>query len=134
MKQISEIISGQLPISRGNTYIKRVLSIYTSLFRHKYGFYPQLPIGRFGKALKGLIRTHTELQIAALLIVFFEWQGMDGANSFERDKLLKVTHNFGWFFGGINTYQAYLVNVFGLKLDDEEAVREFVAKNMLAIK
>ena len=134
MKSTAEIIAGQLPIIRGNTYIKRVLSIYTDLFRHKYGFYPNLPIGRFGKALKLLIKTHTELQIAALLVVFFEWQGMDGSDSFERDRLLKVTHNMGWFFNSVNKYQAYLQNVFGLDFNNEEVVKEFVAKNMLAIK
>jgi hypothetical protein len=129
-----ETVSGQLPINRGKNYIQRVLSIYTSLFRDKYGFHPQLPIGRFGKALKTLIKTHTELQIAALLIVFFEWQGMDGSDSFERDKLLKVTHNHGWFFSSVNKYEAYLRNVFGLKFDDEEEVRNFVSTNMNAIK
>ena len=134
MKSISEIISGQLPIVRGNTYIKRVLSIYTDLFRHKYGFYPQLPIGRFGKSLKVLIRTHTELQIAAMLITFFNWQGMDGGDAFERDKLLKVTHNMGWFFNSVNKYEAFLRNVYFLKMDDEEEVKKFVATNMMSIK
>lgn len=131
---MAEPTLGQLPVTRGNTYIKRILSIYTDLFRHKYGFYPQLPIARFGKALKLLIETHTELQIAALLIVFFEWQGMDGADAFERDKLLKVTHNMGWFFNSTNKYEAYIRNVFGLKFDEEEEVKKFVATNMMSIK
>ena len=134
MKKEIEILPGQLPMIRGNNYIKRVLSIYTDNFRAKYGFYPQLPIGRFGAALKKLITTHTELQIAALLITFFNWQGMDGGDNFERDKLLKVTHNMGWFFSATNKYEAYLRNVFGLKFDDENEVRNFVATNMTAIK
>ena len=129
-----EIKPGQLPSNRGNTYIKRVLSIYTDLFRYTYGFYPQLPIGRFGKSLKNIIDSFTEFQIAALLIVFFNWQGMNGNDSFERDKLLKVTHNFGWFFSSINQYRAYIQNVFGLDFNDEEKVREFVIKSMLEIK
>lgn len=134
MKKEIEKLPGQLPISRGSNYIKRVLSIYCDLFRNKYGFYPQLPIGRFGKSLKNLIKTHTELQIAALLIVFFEWCGMDGNDKFEKDKLLKVTHNFGWFFASINIYQAYIINVFGLDFNNEEKVKEFVSENMLALK
>ncbi len=123
-----------LPLSRGNTYIKRVLSIYTDLFRHKYGFYPQLPIGRFGKSLKVLMKDKTEMQVAALLVTFFNWAGMDGNDDFERDKLLKVTHNNGWFFNSVNKYEAYLRNVFGLNLDDEDTVRQFVSLNMMAIK
>lgn|SRR3990167_5721983 len=134
MKKETKILPGQLPLIRGTTYIIRVLSIYTDLFRHKYGFYPQLPMGRFGKALKVLINTHTELQIAALLITFFNWQGMDGNDEFEKNNLLKVTHNIFWFFNSTNKYQAYLQNVFGLDLNDEDKVREFVSQNMLSLK
>ena len=134
MKKDIEIKPGQLPSTRGDTYIKRVLSIYTDLFRHTYGFYPQLPIGRFGKSLKTIIDSFTEFQIAALLIVFFNWNGMNGNDSFEKDRLLSVTHNFGWFFASINKYQAYIQNVFGLDFNDEDKVKEFVIKNMLAIK
>lgn len=123
-----------LPESRGKTYIIRIISIYTDLFRHKYGFHPQLPIARFGKAIKVLHSTHTELQIAALLIIFFEWAGMDGRDDWEKESLIKVTHNMGWFFNSVNKYEAYLRNVFGLNLDNEEGVREFVANGMNSIK
>ncbi len=122
-----------LPLTRGKTYILRVLSIYTDLFRYTYRFYPQLPIGRFGKALKVLMGSHTELQIAALLIVFFNWRGMDGNDTFEIQNLQKVTHNFGWFFSSVNKYEAYLRNIYGLDMDNEEDVRDFVSKNMVAI-
>ena len=122
-----------LPITRGKTYINRVVSIYTDLFRKKYGFYPTLPIARFGKSIKDLRVSKTEMQIAALIIVFFNWRGMTDNDSFEEQKLLKVTHNFGWFFSSINQYQAYLQNVYGLDLENKEAVRDFVAKNMVAL-
>lgn len=118
---------GQLPIGRGSTYILRVLSIYRDLFRQKYGFEPQVNIGRFGKSLKELMQTKTELQVAALLIVFFNWQGMTGNDPQEAEKLLKATHNPSWFFSTVTTYEAYLRNVQGLLLDDELKVKEFVA-------
>lgn len=123
-----------LPEVRGKTYIMRVLSIYTDLFRHKYGFYPQLPIGRFGKALKVLHVTHTELQIAALLIIFFDWSGVDGNDDWEKQSLIKVTHNMGWFFNSVNKYEAYLRNVIALDMDNEEEVRKFVGLNMSNLK
>lgn len=126
--------TGQLPSSRGKTYIIRILSVYTDLFRHKYGFHPTLPISRFGASLKKLITTHTELQISALLIVFFDWCGMDGLDTFERDKLTKVTHNMGWFFYNINQYEAYVRNVYKLDFDNEDEVKSFVSKNMLELK
>lgn len=121
-----------LPESRGKTYIIRIASIYIDLFRHKYGFVPQISYGRFGRSLKKLMKTHTELQISALLIVFFEWKGMDGNSFFESQKLLNANHNPQWFFSTINTYEAYLRNVFGLNMDNEDDVRKFVANYMLS--
>ena len=77
---------------------------------------------------------HTELQVAALLIVFFNWKGMDGNDSFAYQKLLNANHNPQWFFSTVNTYESYLRNVFGLEMDDEDKVKSFVAQNLLAIK
>ncbi len=125
--------SGQLPLNRGKTYILRVLSIYNDLFKSKYGFKPSIPIPRFGKALKELLKTKTELQISAMLIVFFDWAGMTGDDNFIRQKLIDSGHNFSWFFSTVNQYEVYLRNVYRLDLDSENDVREFVSKNILAI-
>lgn len=122
-----------LPESRGKTYITRVLSIYVDLFRNKYGFVPQIAFAKWGMMLKRLMESHTELQISAMLIVFFNWQGMDGGSDFERDKLIEAGHPFGWFFNNPNVYEIYLRNVFKLEMDDEEKVKEFVAKSMLEL-
>lgn len=127
------LISGQLPINRGKTYILRVLSVYSDLFKNKYGFKPTVPIPRFGKSLKELLKTKTELQVSAMMIVFFDWAGLDGNDNFAKQKLLDAGHNFSWFFSTVNQYEAYLRNVYGLDLDNEELVREFVGKNMVAI-
>jgi hypothetical protein len=134
MKKQIEIQSGQLPLVRGKTYIIRILSIYNDLFRQKYGFRPTLSIGKFGIMLKRLTKSHTELQIASLMIVFFNWKGIDGNDDFEEKKLLQVTHNSGWFFNSIDKYKAYLINVFRLDFNNEDEVRKFVSDYMLSIK
>lgn len=122
-----------LPESRGSTYIVRVVSVYRDLFKSKYGFYPTISFGKFGKLLKTLIETHTELQIAAMMIVFFDWAGMDGNDDFMQAKLVNATHSFGWFFSTTNQYEAYLRNVQHLQMDNEDEVRVFVAKSLLAL-
>lgn len=122
-----------LPESRGKTYIIRILSVYRDLFKDKYGFHPSVSMGKFGKLCKTLIETHTELQIAAMLIVFFDWAGMDGSDDFTREKLTNATHSFGWFFSTTNQYEAFLRNVQHLNMDVQEDVREFVAKNLLQL-
>lgn len=119
-----------LPESRGKTYILRILSVYGDLFKAKYGFYPKVSIGRFGKQLKSLMETHSELQIAAMLIVFFDWAGMQGDDDFTRQKLVDAGHSIGWFFSTTNVYEIYLRNVFGLEFDNEEKVRHFVEENL----
>lgn len=128
------LVSGQLPDIRGKTYITRVLSVYQDLFRNKYQASATVPIPRFAKALKQLLCTHTELQIASLLICFFNWHGMSGSDTSEHEKLLKATFNPFWFFSSITQYEIYLRNVFGLEFDNEEKVRVFVAKTLLELK
>lgn len=122
-----------LPESRGKNYIVRIMSVYSDLFKDKYGFKPVIPFGRVGKLLKTLIETHTEIQIAAMLIVFFDWAGMDGGSDFDREKLINAAHSFGWFYGSINQYEIYLRNIQNLNMDSEDDVREFVARSLLAL-
>jgi len=127
MTKQEEIKIGQLPIHRGKTYILRVLSIYNDLFRYKYGFAPQVNIGRFGKEI---ILDRTEIQISALMIIFFDWAGMSGESDFDRSKLVTATHPFAWFFSTMNQYEAYARNVLKLDFDNEEEVRNFVGENI----
>ncbi len=134
VKEPTVLTTGKLPETRGKTYILRVLSIYRDLYRNKYGCEPEVNIGRFGKALKNLLTTKTELQVSAMLVAFFNWRGMDGASDFEQNKLTAAAHNFSWFFSTVNVYEVYLRNVFGLALDDELKVREFVATSMNSLK
>lgn len=123
-----------LPESRGKTYITRILSVYQDLFKNKYGFNPTISFGKFGKLCKILMESHTELQIAAMMIIFFDWAGMDGGDDFQRDKLLNATHSFGWFFSTTNQYEAYIRNVLKLEFNVEEKVKEFVSKSLISIK
>lgn len=128
------IKSSQLPKERGKTYILRVLSVYRDLFEELYGFKPVISIPRYSKQVKELAFLKSELEIASLLIVFFDWYGVTGNDSFEREKLVKAQHPLGWFFASINSYEAHLRNVIGLKIEDENELRAFVAKRMLSIK
>lgn len=128
------IKSLQLPKERGKTYILRVLSVYRDLFEELYGFKPVISIPRYSKQVKELAFLKSELEIASLLIVFFDWYGVTGNDSFEREKLVKAQHPLGWFFASINSYEAHLRNVIGLKIEDENELRAFVAKRMLSIK
>lgn len=126
MKKEIEILPGQLSINRGKTYIIRILSIYIDLYQNKYGCIPHVSIGKFGKLLKELIKINTEYQITAMMIVFFDWAGMNGEDKWQRDRLIQATHNFGWFFSTVNNYEVYIRNVLEIDFDNEEEVKKFV--------
>ena len=108
--------------------------MYRDLFEELYGFKPVISIPRYSKQVKELAFLKSELEIASLLIVFFDWYGVTGNDSFEREKLVKAQHPLGWFFASINSYEAHLRNVLGLDMSDEKELRAFVAKRMLSIK
>lgn len=122
-----------LPETKGKTYILRIISVYVDLFRAKYGFVPQIAYSRWGAPIKRLMETHTELQIAAMLVVFFNWRGMASDDEWAEQKLIDAGHNLGWFFSTTNSYEIYLRNVFRLDLDNEEEVKSFVEKNLEAL-
>lgn len=126
--------TGVLPPNRGKTRIQRVVSIYKDLFKHLYGVEPNLAMAPIGASIDKLSERYTELQIAALLISFFNWHGMDGNSEFDYNKLLSAAHPFKWFYNTINQYEIYLRNVYRLEFDSELLVRDFVGKSMLAIK
>lgn len=128
-----EPTKGQLPVQRGKTYILRILSIYGDLFRAKYGFQPTITFAKYGRLLKTLMEHHTEMQIAALLCVFFNWRGMTDDNDFEEQKLQGAGHSLGWFFNSVNQYEAYTRNVLGVDFEDEKAVREFVVEQIRSL-
>lgn len=128
------IKTGQLPLTSGRTYIDRVLKVYNILFRNLYGFSPTISIPRFGKELKKLLESKSEVQVSALLIAFFDWAGMDGRDDRERSKLVASSHNPFWFFSTVNQYEAKLRNVDGLDIDNEDTVKDFVAKSISSIK
>ena len=121
----------KLPESRGRDTIKRVLSIYRDLWRHERGFeFKILNWGMLGSLVKKLSGVYTEVQIAALLIVFFNWHGLTGNDKYEHEAVAKASYAFGWFFKCCNQYETYLRNTYGLEFDDPVAVRKFVAEHM----
>lgn len=135
-KEIKEavITTGQLPKSRGNNYIIRLLSIYKDLFKNLYGFYPTVPPQNYGKQLKSVCMYKSELQLSLFMIIFFNWAGVSGNSDIDKMKLINAQHPLNWFLKNINPYEVYTRNVLNINVDDEDEVREFVAKHMLSLQ
>ena len=120
----------QLPETFGKTYITRLLSTYKRLFNDKFGFQPTVDMPRFGKACKSLCEAHHELQIASMMVIYFQWCGMAGNDEFTHKKLLDNAFNFQWFSSTINQYEAYLRNVMKVDMDNESSLISFLRENL----
>jgi hypothetical protein len=120
---------GALPENFGSTRLKRILKVYSRLWSKKYNLLYKPNYPRFGGALKGLDDL-TEIQIASLLFIHFEWAGMDGSDTFQQKRMHDATYPFEWLVRAKNTYLAYIKNVVKIDPDDQEGLYEFVGKQI----
>ena len=119
-----------LPEKLGRTYITRLLTVYKRLFVDKFGFEPTINVPLFGKTCKELCEAHSEVQLAAMMIIFFNWNGMNGGDARAQQRLVEATFPIVWFKNGINTYEAYARNVFNLDLDKPQELLQFLRENL----
>jgi hypothetical protein len=117
-----------LPLHRGKTRAMRLLSIYCHLFKEKFGVEAKMNIGFANKIFNELCNSYSEVQVALLLIVYFNWAGMNGADMKESDYLSGQTYPLPLFKSGISKYEVYIRNIERVKFDDDEEVLLQVAK------
>lgn len=99
---------------RGKTPVARLQSLYGTLFNRLYGFKPKpSSYPQTGSVFKGLLKDYSEIQIACLLIVFFNWKGMNDKDEKENEWLVKNTHSPFQLKAGLNKYEAYVRNIAG---------------------
>ena len=125
-----------LNLKQGKTPINRLQSMYGTLFKSLYGFKPTYATyPQTGKCFKELLSSYSEIQLACLLIVFFNWQGMDDHTQTEKDWLVKNTHSIWLFKSNINKYHAYICNVAGWKEEfgDDSKLYKIVQNKLLEI-
>lgn len=117
--------------SKGEKPVVVLQRLYRLLFNHLYGFNPS-SYATTGRAFKDLLTTYSEIQIACLLIVFFNWQGMNDTDQREKDFLIKNAHSIFLFKSGINKYEAYTRNVKDMskEFDDDELLIINVKKSI----
>lgn len=129
-----KVIIGQLPINRGSTPIQRLKSIYNQLYLDKYGFLPSLDMLKVGGSIDSMLKTRSEFQVAAMMVVYFNWRGMDGSDDFAEKRLVNASHPFSWLPSSMNTHETYLRNVQRLDFDNNDEVAKFVRDYMIKIK
>lgn len=117
----------QLPFDLGKQPLQRIVYVYNLLWKDMYGFEPQIQNwGKLGKLYKPLLKSYSEFQIAALVIVHFSWRGATGDSQFDEKMLQDKCYPLDWIPARVNNYRAYLTNVLNVNFDDDVSVKNWV--------
>lgn len=113
-----------LPTLRGKTKYERVTSIYSSLFKDKFNISAKLNFKNMSKSLKPLLDNYSEVQVAYLLVVYFNWRGMNDNDNKEEQFLINSTYSINLFASGVTKYEIYARNILKVNLDDDVELLE----------
>lgn len=120
-----------LPEFFGKGRLKRIVGFYSLLWWEHYGTRYRVTnwpaIGKHMKALEHL----TEKQIAALMIVHFDWYGATGDDDFAHKRLESSMFPIMWLPNNENQYATFITNSVGVDFDDQDAVSEYVRRYVL---
>lgn len=114
--QEDTIIENKITLNpkQGKNPVSRLQSLFSLYFNHTYGFKPKPHTwGQTGKCFKELLNDYSEIQLACLLIVFFNWKGMTDRDPNEEQYLIKNAHSIWLFKAGVSKYEAFVRNIAG---------------------
>lgn len=119
----------QLPDFLGKTPLARLVSVYSIQFTDLYGFAPKIMnwamLGRF---FKEMLAGYTEWQIAAMILLHFEWHGASGEDNFSHARLADRCFPLEWVPKAANAYRAYIQNTLKVDFADDAAVKAHVVR------
>jgi hypothetical protein len=115
-----------LPTKFGNDSNKRIINFYSKLWERKFNLPYKANFGKFGKIIKNL--GLTEIQICALILIYFSWSGIDGNNPKEYKSLEQAGFPVEWITSRVNQMKVYLKTL-GVDFENQEQVFEFVVIN-----
>lgn len=124
-----------LPDSFGKTPIARLMTAYNGLWLAKFGIERVArDFPRFGKAMKGLLESFTEIQITILMDTYFDWMGVSGDSQKDNDFLAGNGFSVEIMSKRVDILIAYVKNVLGGSWGSVEGDRAFVGKLLKAKK
>lgn len=130
-----EIITSKvtLPLQKGKTPRDRVLSVYSALYKNLYKVVYKINFGRDYKIVNSLLELYTEVQLARLLVIYFNWRGMSGTYEKEFIYLSGILFPLAMFKSKVNEFEVYSRNVLGDKLDDDNEILKVVGSHMSSL-
>lgn len=119
-----------LPSLFGSSSLQRIVMIYSLLWFEVYGTKYRANFGAIGKNLKPLFDSLSEWQIAALIVIHFNWYGASGDDEYTFKRLESAMHPILWIPSHVNEYGTYLTNVLHVNFEDHEAVKKYVKEKL----
>lgn len=120
--------------STGKTNVDRLLRLYSVLYEKKYQAQYKPNWGRDKKLISGMLADYTELQIALMLCIYFEWAGMSGNDSKESAFCFSAMFSIPLFKSTLNRYEVYARSFMKFKFDDDNDnlinVGNYLSKNV----
>lgn len=119
-----------LPKHRGKYPADRLLYLYSKLYYKTYEATYKPNFGRDKKILNDLLQNYTEMQVALMLCIYFDWHGMTGSDSKEYNFVTGATFPIGMFKTMINKFEVYSRNVLNTPFDDDTQLLDIVIKSV----
>lgn len=116
-----------------DTRVKSIRGFYMAVFKKMFGFTPQMNYMLSGVLIKRWLKDFNEWQLDTLILIHFNWHGMDSNDEWVYKRLKDNAFPLGWMNNNLNSYQAYARNVLGLDFDNEKALQEYVSKHIKTI-
>lgn len=123
-----------LPVKDSKSYIDRLTKLYGTLFKLKMGFSPKIEFGRDGKILSSLKKEYSELQLASMMLLYFDWRGMEDNDDRGYQWLLDNAFPITIMKSKINSLEAYMRNVADVDFDDDNDLLKMVMKSLDKLK
>lgn len=127
METCQEIRSPTLPIEWGTTPGKRLSTLYQKMLSQKIQSKAVIPWAMCSKIFKDLVGTHTEIQVASLLMAYMSYK----PTIYPFDKWLvetppKQMYPIGLFRKNYNVYIGYLIYDKKIEFDDVDTLKDVV--------
>lgn len=131
-KPEEKVTAVTLPPWMGRTAHERLGKLYELLWERNMGLKTKLNItGRTGALIKQLISSYTEITVALMLIVHFEWRGTSGGDNSAFTKLREQGFPLAWVPSKADTYRVFIIN--NMKLDTEEKQNRMVLQALVSL-
>lgn len=117
-----------LPKNRGTHPADRLLYLYGKLYKQVYDTTYKADFGRDKKIFNQILTQYSEIQVAYMLCVYFNWHGMTGNSSNDYNFVTGATFPIPMFKTMINKFEVYARNIMSAPFDDDEKLLDEVLK------